>query len=182
MQASENPLSAKKISPDDIQALFKDELEAVEKSIKENFQSSVTMIPLISEYLTMGGGKRLRPMLVLATSKLSGYKGGNGNIIHSTVVEYIHAATLLHDDVVDSAGLRRGIQSANAKWGNEYSVLVGDFLFAKSFSLMAEHSPLAIVQAVSEASRHLAEGEILQLVHATDLELTEEKYIDLVFR
>jgi len=165
----------------EIAALLDKELKRVEKSIMENFQSPVAIIPLISGYLANGGGKRIRPMLVLLTSRLCGYKGGD-DIVHSTVVEYIHAATLLHDDVVDSSDTRRGKISANAKWGNGYSVLVGDYLFAKSFSMMAEKSSNDIINAVSEATKYLAEGEILQLAHNCDLELDEKKYMDIVFR
>jgi len=166
----------------EIASLLETDLKAVELSITENIRSNVAMIPIISGYLTNGGGKRIRPTLVLLTSNLCGCNVGNEGIIHSTVVEYIHAATLLHDDVVDSADERRGIPSANAKWGNGYSVLVGDFLFARSFSLMASVSPPEIIQAISEATRCLAEGEILQLLHNGDLELTEEKYLETVFR
>ena len=166
----------------EITALVEDELKLVEASIQENFQSNVAIIPLISNYLTNGGGKRLRPILVLLTSRLFGHGGGEEPILHSTAVEYIHAATLLHDDVVDHADIRRGIKSANAKWGNGYSVLVGDYLFAKSFSLMAQNSPVEIINAVSDATRYLAEGEILQLLHRYDPEVTEEKYLDIVFR
>lgn len=177
------------ITPSDVQGMLKNELEAVEKSISDNFQSAVAIIPVISEYLSSGGGKRLRPMLVLATSRLCGYdpaksngKGENLDVIHSTVIEYIHAASLLHDDVVDTSELRRGISSANAKWGNQYPVLVGDFLFSKSFELMAKHSPPGVIEAVSEATNHLAEGQILELVHSADVEIGEEKYIDLIYR
>lgn len=192
MQTSENTVEIGKaggITPSGVQELLKDELTAVEKSIYENFQSSVAIIPVISKYLASGGGKRLRPMLVLATSRLCGYdpaksngKGKNLDVIHSTVIEYIHAASLLHDDVVDTSELRRGISSANAKWGNQYPVLVGDFLFSKSFDLMAKHSPPGIIEAVSEATTHLAEGQILELVHNADVDIGEEKYIDLIYR
>ncbi len=180
---SEGNLSAvKKLDFEEIQSLLKDELATVERSLKEHAGSSVAVIPIISGYLSNGGGKRLRPILVLITARLCGYNEGGGDITHSTVVEYIHAATLLHDDVVDEADIRRGIPSANAKWGNEYSVLVGDFLFAKSFSLMADHSPPGVVQAISEATKFLAEGEILELVHSADIDLTEKEYLNLIFR
>jgi len=176
-----NLSSVKKLGFEEIQSLLKDELETVEHSLKKHARSSVAVIPIISGYLSNGGGKRLRPILVLTTARLCGYSGED-DITHSAVVEYIHAATLLHDDVVDEADVRRGIPSANAKWGNEYSVLVGDFLFAKSFSLMADHSPPGVVQAISEATRFLAEGEILELVHSADIDLTEKDYLNLIFR
>lgn len=166
----------------EIMALVEDDLKRVEASILKNFQSKVTLIPAISNYLTNGGGKRLRPTLVLLTSRLFGYNGGEDHILHSTAVEYIHAATLLHDDVVDSADIRRGLISANVKWGNGHSVLVGDYLFAKSFSLMAKSSSMEIIKTVSEATKYLAEGEIMQLINSCDPEVTEEEYLDLVYR
>jgi octaprenyl-diphosphate synthase len=166
----------------EILALLEGDLKSVETSIHLNYQSDVAMIPLVSDYLTNGGGKRLRPMLVLLSSRLCGYEGGDRAIVHSTVVEYIHAATLLHDDVVDDSDQRRGLASANAKFGNSMAVLVGDYLFAKSFSLMAAASSPEIIHSVSEATRYLAEGEVLQLVHNGDLEITEQKYLDVIFR
>jgi len=166
----------------EIFALVEDRLKSVEASIRLNYQSSVAMIPLVSDYLTNGGGKRLRPMLVLLSSRLCGYETGDKDIVHSTVVEYIHAATLLHDDVVDGSDARRGLPSANAKFGNQMSVLVGDYLFAKSFSLMSAASTPEIIRHVSDATRHLAEGEVLQLVYNGRLEITEEQYFDVIFR
>ena len=140
------------------------------------------MIPAISSYLIGGGGKRIRPLLVTATSRLCGYSGSTRHITLSVVAEYIHAATLLHDDVVDAADLRRGAASANIKFGNQASVLVGDFLFATSFKLMSEDSDTRIIDAMSSATRHLAEGEILQLVNTCNLENTEKAYMDTIFR
>ncbi|MBI5177740.1 MAG: polyprenyl synthetase family protein, partial [Nitrospinae bacterium] len=166
----------------EILALVEDGLKSVEASIRLNYQSNVAMIPLVSDYLTNGGGKRLRPMLVLLSSRLCGYEKGDKDIVHSTVVEYIHAATLLHDDVVDDSDQRRGLPSANAKFGNPMSVLVGDYLFAKSFSLMASASTPEIIRHVSDATRHLAEGEVLQLVYNGRLDITEEQYFDVIFR
>lgn len=182
MYSNQNATMSRKMGHREIASLLEVDLKAVELSITENIRSNVAMIPIISGYLTNGGGKRIRPTLVLLTSNMCGCSASVDGIIHSTVVEYIHAATLLHDDVVDSADERRGIQSANAKWGNGYSVLVGDFLFARSFSLMADVSPPEIIQSISQATRYLAEGEILQLLHNGDLELTEEKYLETAFR
>lgn len=165
----------------EILEMLEGDLKRVEASIRLNYQSDVAMIPLVSDYLANGGGKRLRPIIVLLASRLCGYKG-ELDIAYSTVVEYIHAATLLHDDVVDDSDVRRGRPSANAKFGNPVSVLVGDYLFAKSFSLMAKAGTPEIVEVVSEATKYLAEGEILQLVYNGDIELTEEKYMDVIFR
>ena len=163
-------------------ALVKKDLEAVEAALRENFKSDVVMIPKISRYLSEGGGKRIRPLLLLISSKLCGYNGGNRHINICCVVEFIHSATLLHDDVVDEANTRRGKPSANIKWGNEVSVLVGDYLFSKSFQLVAQDSDFKILATISEASRRLIEGEVLQLTHRKSIATTEENYYDMVRR
>lgn len=165
--------------------LLQDDLNRVEDYIKKNYNSDVSLIPTISSYLYNGGGKRLRPILVLTTSKLCGYSSNNGSgrhIIYSCIVEFIHAATLLHDDVVDEADLRRGNPSANFKWGNDASVLVGDFLFSRSFALMAEDSDSRIMALLSEAIKNVAEGEIKQLINKYTLDTTEDMYLDVVYR
>ncbi len=182
MTAYGGATAQRKMDAKEIFALVEDDLKEVEKSINENFHSKIAMIPRISSYLANGGGKRMRPAIVLLTAKMCGYNGGKRDILHSTVIEYIHAATLLHDDVVDSAELRRGMVSANAKWGNEFPVLVGDFLYAKSFSMMSQNGSLDIIRAVSEATRFLAEGQVMELALKGDLGITEEDYIELIFR
>ncbi|MDH5509636.1 MAG: polyprenyl synthetase family protein, partial [Nitrospinota bacterium] len=146
-----------------------------------NFSSDVALIPNISGYLMGSGGKRIRPLLLIASSRLCGYAGGL-HIDLSVVVEYVHAATLLHDDVVDGSNLRRGAESANARYGNQASVLVGDFLFAKSLELMASGGDMRIVEAVARATRNLAEGEVLQLVNTCNARTTEQIYLDTVYR
>lgn len=166
----------------DVLQLLQGDLNRVEEYIKKNYQSDVTLIPTISSYLSNGGGKRLRPILVLTTSKLCGYNGGDRHIRYSCVVEFIHAATLLHDDVVDDADKRRGNLSANVKWGNNASVLVGDYLFSESLYLMSEEGDMRIINLISDASKKLAEGEVKQLVNKYDLTITEEEYLDVVHR
>lgn len=170
-----------KMDHKEVMVMLADDLKLVEESIRHNYKSDVAMIPLVSDYLANGGGKRLRPVLVLLSSRLCGYQG-EMDITYCTVVEYIHAATLLHDDVVDDSDVRRGRPSANAKFGNQMSVLVGDYLFAKSFSLMASADTPKIVEVVSEATKYLAEGEVLQLVHNGNIEMTESDYMDVIFR
>lgn len=155
------------------------EMSLVEKQFKHDLDSEVLLIRKVGEYVLASGGKRMRPMLVLLAARLTGYQGDQ-HIGVASVVEFIHTATLLHDDVVDSADLRRGEASANSVWGNEASVLVGDFLFSKSFSLMVRTGSLAILQALSDATTMMAEGEVLQLISTCDLDLTEERYMQVV--
>lgn len=165
-----------------ITAPYREDLDRVEKAIRENFRSDVALIPDISSYLMSGGGKRIRPLLVIATSRLCGYEGDSLHIDYSVVAEYIHAATLLHDDVVDDAKIRRGADSAAIKFGNQASVLVGDFLFAKSLELLSAGGNMRIVEAVAAATKRLAEGEVLQLMNTSDINTAEEVYMSVIFR
>jgi octaprenyl-diphosphate synthase len=159
--------------------LLKDEVRRVEEQFREDLTSRVPLIRKVGEYVLASGGKRVRPMLLLLSARLAGYQG-DAHIGLASVVEFIHTATLLHDDVVDSAVLRRGQDSANAVWGNEASVLVGDFLFAKSFSIMVREGNLDILRTLSDATTQMAEGEVLQLISTSDVELDEERYIEVV--
>lgn len=160
-------------------ALLNNDLTLVEKQFKRDLESDVYMIRKVGEYVFASGGKRIRPMLLLLSARLAGYSGDK-HIGLASVVEFIHTATLLHDDVVDSAVLRRGQESANAVWGNEASVLVGDFLFAKSFSIMVRVGNLEILQTLSDATTQMAEGEVLQLISTCDLDLDEEQYLNVI--
>ena len=159
--------------------LLKDDICRVEAQFRLDLDSRVPLIRKVGEYVLASGGKRIRPMLLLLCARLTGYQG-EAHIGLASVVEFIHTATLLHDDVVDSAVLRRGQESANAVWGNEASVLVGDFLFAKSFSIMVRNGSLDILRALSDATTQMAEGEVLQLISTCDLALDEERYIEVV--
>lgn len=159
--------------------LLKDDISRVEARFRLDLDSRVPLIRKVGEYVLASGGKRIRPMLLLLCARLTGYRG-EAHIGLASVVEFIHTATLLHDDVVDSAVLRRGQDSANAVWGNEASVLVGDFLFAKSFSIMVRNRNLDILRALSDATTQMAEGEVLQLISTCDLDLDEERYIEVV--
>ncbi len=159
--------------------LLKDDICRVEAQFRLDLDSRVPLIRKVGEYVLASGGKRIRPMLLLLCARLTGYQGA-AHIGLASVVEFIHTATLLHDDVVDSAVLRRGQESANAVWGNEASVLVGDFLFAKSFSIMVRNGSLDILRALSDATTQMAEGEVLQLISTCDLALDEERYIEVV--
>ena len=159
--------------------LLNDEILRVEEQFRKDLASRVPLIRKVGEYVLASGGKRVRPMMLLLSAKLAGYQG-DSHVGLASVVEFIHTATLLHDDVVDSAVLRRGQDSVNAVWGNEASVLVGDFLFAKSFSIMVREGNLEILKTLSDATTQMAEGEVLQLISTCDVELDEERYIEVV--
>lgn len=162
-----------------VNKLLHSEMQAVEKQFAKHLASDVELIAQVGQYVLSSGGKRIRPMLLLLCARLCGYQGDK-HIELAGVVEFIHTATLLHDDVVDSANLRRGNRSANSVWGNQASVLVGDFLFAKSFSVMVGCESLKILQILSDTTTQLAEGEILQLINTCDLEVDEARYLQVV--
>lgn len=168
-------------TPKWILELIGDDLEKVDQEFKKNLKSEVPIISTIGEYLLLSGGKRFRAKLLLLSAKLCGYQGTH-HISMASLVEFIHTATLLHDDVVDRAELRRGMDSANAIWGNEASVLVGDFLFTRCFSLMVENGNWKILQTMSKATTLLAEGELMELIKTNDLTLSEETYLSIVAR
>ncbi|MGH6953077.1 MAG: polyprenyl synthetase family protein [Alphaproteobacteria bacterium] len=155
-----------------LQALVADDLAKVNRIILERLESSVALIPQLAGHIIVAGGKRLRPMLTLASARLCGHEG-NRHVGLAASVEFIHTATLLHDDVVDESELRRGLATANALWGNKASVLVGDFLFSRAFQLMVEDGSLEVLRILSEASAVIAEGEVLELATSNDLETTE---------
>ncbi len=166
---------------DSVLASIGEDLERVDQEFRRNLCSSVPIISAIGEHLLFSGGKRFRPMLLLLSAKLCGYEGDQ-HIALASLVEFIHTATLLHDDVVDRAQLRRGNLSANAIWGNEACVLVGDFLFTKCFSIMVDNGNLKILRTISRATTLMAEGELDELMRTNDLFLTEEGYLSIVAR
>jgi octaprenyl-diphosphate synthase len=160
-------------------ALVGDDLKNVERQFKKDLESNVPLIRKVGEYVLSSGGKRIRPALLLLAAKLLDYSGER-HVPLASVVEFIHTATLLHDDVVDSANIRRGLASANTLWGNEASVLVGDFLFSKSFSLMVADGDLNVLRVLANATTRIAEGEVMQLICTSDVDITEERYIEVV--
>ncbi len=159
--------------------LVADDLNAVNQLIVQRMQSSVDMIPRLAGHIIASGGKRLRPLLTLASAALCGYRGARTAKLAASV-EFIHTATLLHDDVVDDSALRRGNPSANALFGNEASVLVGDFLFSRSFELMVEDGSLEVLRVLAHASSVIAEGEVLQLMTTNDIATSEQAYLEVV--
>jgi octaprenyl-diphosphate synthase len=164
-------------------SLVEADLEACNRVIVQRMDSPVALIPQLAAHIVAAGGKRLRPLLTLAAARLCGYPGAEGGSRHvdlAACVEFIHTATLLHDDVVDESQLRRGLASANAVFGNKASVLVGDFLFARSFQLMVEDGSLRVLAILSQAAATIAEGEVLQLVTQNDLTTTEARYLEVI--
>ena len=164
---------------DRIIALTADDLKGVNEVILEQMQSPVLLIPQLAGHIIAAGGKRLRPMLTLSSARLCGYTESR-HIGLAACVEFIHTATLLHDDVVDESDLRRGAATANAVWGNKASVLVGDFLFSRAFELMVADGSLEVLKILSRASTVIAEGEVHQLVTANDTDTTEQDYLEVI--
>ena len=159
--------------------LIKNDLDQVEIELKKNLKSDVQLITKVGEYILKSGGKRFRPSILLFSAKLCNYHG-HRHIPLASIIEFIHTATLLHDDVIDNADLRRGNESANSVWGNGASVLIGDFLFSKSFNLMVKDKDLKVLQVVANTTTNMAEGEVLQLMKGEDIDTTEEEYISVV--
>ncbi|WP_411817170.1 polyprenyl synthetase family protein [Hyphococcus sp. DH-69] len=185
LAATASEMIATKREPDFISAvnrlrdLTNDDLEAVNSEILGRMQSPVSMIPELAGHLIKAGGKRLRPMLTLASARLFGYSASD-HIKLAAAVELIHGATLLHDDVVDDSALRRGASTANIIWGNKESVLVGDFIFSRAFELMVEAKDLRVLKVLSHASSVIAEGEVLQLTTQKNVAATFETYLNVV--
>jgi octaprenyl-diphosphate synthase len=159
--------------------LLAEDMAAVDAIIHQHMTSPVGVIPNLAAHLIDAGGKRIRPLITLASARLLG-GGGDGPRKLAAAVEFIHSATLLHDDVVDVSAMRRGKQSANTIWGNSSSVLVGDFLFARSFNLMVETGDLMVLDILARAASVIAEGEVMQLAAANDAETTRERYMEIV--
>jgi octaprenyl-diphosphate synthase len=178
-QAEDDGELTGKASLEPILALVESDLKQVNALIVRHVDSPVPLIPQLASHIVSAGGKRLRPILTLAAAKLCGYTGERHLLLAATV-EFIHTATLLHDDVVDSSDLRRGLATANAVWGNKPSVLVGDFLFSRAFQLMVSDGSLDVLRVLSEASAVIAEGEVLQLITANDIETDESAYLRVI--
>lgn len=159
----------------------KDEFEDVNKLIIDQLHSNVGLVENIGHYLVEAGGKRLRPMLVLLTTKALGYQGKE-NLKLAAIIEFIHTATLLHDDVVDLSSLRRGRLTANAKWGNAPSVLVGDFLYSRAFQLMVNIGDMNIMDILANTTNIISEGEVQQLVNAKNPDIDENIYLDVIYK
>ena len=166
-------------SLDALMALVASDMNGVNSVILDRMQSKVALIPELAGHLIAGGGKRMRPMLTLASASLLGYPGTRHHKL-AAAVEFIHTATLLHDDVVDGSGMRRGKRTANLIWGNPASVLVGDFLFSRAFELMVEDGSLKVLRILSHASAVIAEGEVEQLTAQRQVDTDEDHYLTII--
>jgi len=164
-----------------IRELIADDLRATDLLILDRLQSDVVLINQIGHYIINSGGKRLRPMIVLLAARALGYQGER-HIELAAIIEFIHTATLLHDDVVDGSEMRRSNETANAVWGNAASVLVGDFLYSRSFEMMVEIQEMRVMEILSHATNRIAEGEVLQLLNCNDPDTDEEKYREVILR
>ena len=167
------------MSLESLQTFLADDMQAVDHVIRERLYSDVALIRQVSEYIINSGGKRLRPALVLLSAGCLGYQGKSHYEL-AAVVEFIHTATLLHDDVVDESDLRRGRETANALFGNAASVLVGDFLYSRAFQMMVGVSNMEVMQILSDATNTIAEGEVLQLLNCHDPDIDEESYLRVI--
>ena len=163
-----------------IQALTADDMAKVDKTIQAQLNSDVSLINQLGFYIVSGGGKRLRPLLAILSARALGYQG-EAHTTSAAFIEFIHTATLLHDDVVDESDMRRGKATANAAFGNAASVLVGDFIYTRSFQMMTKLGSLKILDLMSEAVNVIAEGEVQQLMNCNDPETTEESYMQVIY-
>ena len=164
---------------EDLYALIGPDMKAVDAVIRDRLHSDVVLVRQVAEYIISSGGKRMRPALVLLAAGAMGYEG-NRHQEMAAVVEFIHTATLLHDDVVDESALRRGRDTANAMFGNAASVLVGDFLYSRAFQMMVEVDDMRIMRVLSDATNVIAEGEVLQLMNCHDADVDETRYLQVI--
>ncbi|WP_284452276.1 octaprenyl diphosphate synthase [Methylophaga thalassica] len=162
-----------------IYSLIQDDMKAVDELIQQRLQSDVALINQLGFYIINSGGKRLRPAIAILAARACGYEGSQ-HINLATIIEFIHTATLLHDDVVDNSDMRRGQETANTLWGNEASVLVGDFLYTRSFEMMVEIESMRLMQILSHTTNVIAEGEVLQLLNCHDADTTEARYLEVI--
>ena len=169
------------VSFDDVAALADSDMQAVDRLIRKSLESDVALVSQVSEYIVMSGGKRLRPLIVLLAARALGYEGEQ-HVRAAAIIEFIHTATLLHDDVVDSSERRRGRDSANTVFGNQASVLVGDFLYSRSFQMMVDIGDMRVMQILADATNTIAAGEVQQLMNVHDPDTSENDYEQVIYR
>jgi octaprenyl-diphosphate synthase len=165
----------------EIRALVQADLRSVDEVVRERLKSAVPLVDRVAEHIIAGGGKRLRPLLVVLAARACGVRGA-AHIEAAAFIEFIHTATLLHDDVVDGSSLRRGRHTANEVFGNQASVLVGDFVYSRAFQMMATLASQPVMEIMAEATNVIAEGEVLQLMNAHDPDTTEQRYLEVIYR
>jgi octaprenyl-diphosphate synthase len=164
-----------------VRALLGDDWPAVNREIQARLSSDVALVSSVAHYIIGSGGKRLRPLITLLSARACGYEGDR-HIVAAAVIEFIHTATLLHDDVVDGSQLRRGQDTANSVFGNEASVLVGDFLYSRAFQMMVQVGQMRLMDVMADATNTIAEGEVLQLMNCRDPDTTEARYMEVIYR
>ncbi len=164
-----------------VKELVRQDLVAVDAVIRASMKSSVPLVDQVAEHIISGGGKRLRPLIVLLAARACGYRGSS-HIDAAAFIEFIHTATLLHDDVVDGSSRRRGRPTANSVYGNQASVLVGDFVYSRAFQMMAAIGSQRVMEVMSEATNVIAEGEVLQLMNSGDPDTTQQRYLEVIYR
>jgi octaprenyl-diphosphate synthase len=164
-----------------VRDLVRSDLVAVDAVIRASMKSAVPLVDQVADHIISGGGKRLRPLIVLLAARACGYRGSS-HIDAAAFIEFIHTATLLHDDVVDDSSLRRGRRTANAEFGNAASVLVGDFVYSRAFQMMAAIGSQRVMEVMSEATNVIAEGEVLQLMNSGDPDTTQQRYLEVIQR
>ena len=179
MQAVEKSLDSPNFA--DVVELARDDMDAVDRLISTSLESDVALVSQVSQYIVTSGGKRLRPLLVLLAARALGYEGKQ-HIRSAAIIEFIHTATLLHDDVVDSSARRRGRDTANTVFVNQASVLVGDFLYSRAFQMMVDIDSMRVMQILSDATNTIAAGEVMQLMNVHDPDTTEESYRQVIYR
>ena len=172
----------KPVTITDIRAPVTSDLEAANQLILSQLHSDIALIEQITQHIIQSGGKRLRPLTIILCARACGYNGDTEHLELAVIIEFVHTATLLHDDVVDQSSRRRGKVTANALWGNQASVLVGDFLYSRAFQMLTQRSHVDIMKALSDTTNAIAEGEILQLMHQQDPQLSEQAYFEVIER
>ena len=180
------PLSdiAQKTTAADLAQIFepiREDLDAVEQEFVRHIQSRVALIPEMGRYIQKSGGKRVRPAVLLMASRLSGYQGDRA-VLYASVVEFIHTATLVHDDIIDGADLRRGRMAVHSRWGNDITVLLGDYLYIKSMAMALTYDSLEIIRQLCDVTLRMIEGELYQLTKAGDVDITEEEHFEIIRR
>jgi octaprenyl-diphosphate synthase len=179
MHAAEEPLES--VTYDAVNNLARDDMAAVDRLISSSLESAVALVSQVSRYIVASGGKRLRPLIVLLAARAFDYDGEQ-HVRAAAIIEFIHTATLLHDDVVDSSSRRRGKDSANTVFGNQASVLVGDFLYSRAFQMMVDIGSMRVMQILADATNTIAAGEVLQLMNVHDPDTTEDAYREVIYR